>query len=70
MYFPCAVRISAASFESSIYNAKQKTTHASGAVSRKRLAATVSRYERACKRIGEPSVTFCGKEPQRNKAQR
>ena len=29
--------------------------------SRKRLVATASRCERACKRTGEPSVTFCGK---------
>ena len=32
---------------------------------RKRLAATASRCERACKRAGEPSGTFCGKEEQR-----
>ena len=26
---------------------------------RKKVVATVSRHERACKRIGEPSVPFC-----------
>ena len=31
---------------------------------RKRLVATVSRRERACKRTGEPSVIVCGKEEQ------
>ncbi len=33
---------------------------------RKRLVATESRRERACKRTGEPSVTFCGEEPRRS----
>jgi hypothetical protein len=37
---------------------------------RKRLVVTEGRCERVYKRTGEPSVTFCGKEPQRNKAPR
>ena len=31
---------------------------------RKKLVATVSRWEGACNRAGEPSVTFCGEEEQ------
>ena len=33
---------------------------------RKKLVAKASRCERACKRAGEPSGTFCGEEEQRN----
>ena len=66
----CADRIGAASFESSICNAKQKTTHSGGTVSRKRSVARRRRCEGVYNRAVEASVTFCGKELQRNKANR
>ena len=49
---------------------KPATTRAAGAQTRKRLVVRESRREHACKRTGEPSVTFCGKEERRSKAMR
>ena len=46
-----------------------KQKHPQGVI-RKKLVATAHRFERACKRKGKRSGTFCGEESQRNKAPR